>query len=451
MRRDIGTDEGMIGKMSRRKRVFVSGIALLSVMAVLALVSMLLANPRLLSANAAGGSPYVKSGNGAQQNILTIISWYDYNENSGSDTKQQGSSTIAYPKNAGYPTLHNEAMEGTGTYTDPITFAAPDRNIHSGFPIGSIIYVPLVKKYFIMEDQCSDAAVGGCKNGADHVNLWMGPANPMDNAKIAACMARAVPDIAVDVTINPSAKLAVDTTPMYTSNNNCTLKLYPNGQPVGTPTVTPATVATPTPKTVPTPTPTTIPSATATEPVTTPTPTTSTNTNSAYVKSGDGSQQSVTTTVTFYGFNDNSGATEAQHGSADIAYPKSDGYPTLHNEAHEGSGTYTDPVTFAAPNKDLNSSFPIGSVIYVPLVKKYFIMEDECGDDDPQGCQNGANHADLYMGPSQAVDGTKLDNCEGNATPNGPVQVTINPSSTLDVDTTTMYTSSDQCTIKLYN
>src|SRR5579859_1041017 len=99
-----------------------------------------------------------------------------------------------------------------------------------------------------------------------------------------------------------------------------------------------------------------------------------------YVPSGNGKQANVTVFLTWYGFNDNSGTTENQHGSALIAYPKSDGYPTLHNLATEGKGTYSDPVTFAAPNKDLKSSFPIGSVIYVPLVEKYFIMEDECGD-----------------------------------------------------------------------
>lgn len=168
-----------------------------------------------------------------------------------------------------------------------------------------------------------------------------------------------------------------------------------------------------------------------------------------YVKSGNGKQQSVTVWLTWYGYNDNSGQTENQHGSADIAYPKSDGYPTLHNHATEGKGTYTDPVTFAAPNKDLKTTFPIGSIIYVPLVKKYFIMEDECGDDDPQGCQHGTNHVDLWMGPPSASNGTKLDDCEGNATPNNTVKVTINPSSTLSVDTSTMF-KNNQCLIHLY-
>ncbi len=168
-----------------------------------------------------------------------------------------------------------------------------------------------------------------------------------------------------------------------------------------------------------------------------------------YVSSGDGKQKTITATITWYGYNDNSGTTENQHGSAIIAYPKNAGYPTLHNLATEGKGTYTDPVTFAAPNKDLKSSFPIGSVIYVPLVKKYFIMEDQCGDTDPQGCQNGTNHADLWMGPQSASNTTKLDDCEGNATPNSSSKVIINPSSSLSVDTTTMF-KNNKCTIHLY-
>ena len=168
-----------------------------------------------------------------------------------------------------------------------------------------------------------------------------------------------------------------------------------------------------------------------------------------YVSSGNGKQKTITTTITWYGFNDNCGTTENQYGSALIAYPKSDGFPTLHNLATEGKGTYSDPVTFAAPNKDLQSSFPIGSVIYVPLVEKYFIMEDQCGDTDPQGCQNGTNHADLWMGPQSASDTTTLDDCEGNATPSSASKVIINPSSSLTVDTTTMF-KNNKCTIHLH-
>ncbi len=172
---------------------------------------------------------------------------------------------------------------------------------------------------------------------------------------------------------------------------------------------------------------------------------------SRYVQSGNGAEQDVDTIITWYGYNDNSGQVEEQHGSAIIGYPQNGGYPTLHNEAHEGSGTYTDPITFAAPDKNLGSTFPIGSIIYVPLVKKYFIMEDKCGDTDAEGCQNGANHADLWMGPAQSMDANSLGACEGKATPGSSARVTINPNPNLEVDTTVMYTGSNECTIHLYS
>src|SRR6185437_1930409 len=171
--------------------------------------------------------------------------------------------------------------------------------------------------------------------------------------------------------------------------------------------------------------------------------------STTYVGSGNGSQQVVSTVVTFYGYNDNSGETENQHGSADIAYPQNGGYPTLHNLATEGAGTYTDPVTFAVRTND-QSTFPIGSIAYFPLVHKYFIMEDECGDNDPQGCLNGTHHTDLWFGPQSASDSTALGDCEDNSTPGSSVVAVINPVSTFPVDTTRMF-QNNQCTIHLYD
>ena len=93
---------------------------------------------------------------------------------------------------------------------------------------------------------------------------------------------------------------------------------------------------------------------------------------SPYVRSGDGKQAKVTVVLTWYGFNDNSGQRENQHGSADIGHPRNAGNPTLHNLATEGRGTFTDPITFAARDND-QKTFLIGSVIYVPLTQKYYI------------------------------------------------------------------------------
>jgi hypothetical protein len=166
-----------------------------------------------------------------------------------------------------------------------------------------------------------------------------------------------------------------------------------------------------------------------------------------YVPSGNGQQASVTAVLTWYGFNDNSGQTEQQHGSAAIGHPRNAGNPTLHNQATEGRGSFDDPITFAARNND-QATFPIGSVIYVPLTQKYYIMEDTCGDTNTQGCLNGTHHVDLWMGPPQA-SGSALPNCENKNTPGGAVQVIINPSPSLPVDTTPEF-SNGQCSLHTY-
>lgn len=46
-----------------------------------------------------------------------------------------------------------KAVETSGLYSDPCTFAADPRFIAPG----TIIYVPVLSKYYIMEDVC-----GGC-------------------------------------------------------------------------------------------------------------------------------------------------------------------------------------------------------------------------------------------------------------------------------------------------
>jgi hypothetical protein len=69
--------------------------------------------------------------------------------------------------------------------------------------------------------------------------------------------------------------------------------------------------------------------------------------------------------LTFYGYWDNT-----PPGSA-IAYPQ------IHKTAG-GTGTYADPITFATDKSELAP----GTIIYVPRVEKYFIMEDDCEECD---------------------------------------------------------------------
>jgi F5/8 type C domain-containing protein/ricin-type beta-trefoil lectin protein len=95
-----------------------------------------------------------------QQTFLTFYGWWD-NTPPGGD--------IAYPR------LHDTAG-GKGTYADPITFATSSDELRPG----TKVWVPRVKKYFIMEDscdECSDDWSGHGPNGGPglrHIDLWLG-------------------------------------------------------------------------------------------------------------------------------------------------------------------------------------------------------------------------------------------------------------------------------------
>jgi len=143
--------------------------------------------------------------------------------------------------------------------------------------------------------------------------------------------------------------------------------------------------------------------------------------------------------VTAYGFNDNDPP------SAEIAYPKSDGFPSLHNVATEGKGTYADPVTVASSKDEL----PIGSFIYVPYLQKYFIMEDYCAQciSDWAG---GMWHFDIWMGPNQGSQSwSQLGPCEDYVTRMN-VEVILDPAQDLPVDETPLF-DGQSCTAKIHN
>ena len=83
--------------------------------------------------------------------------------------------------------MHNEAG-GTGTYEDPVTLAVGHSKATGedvlDIPAGTRIYLPDVRRYFIVEDSCGDGPapenglchVGGRENGGDSVwiDMWIG-------------------------------------------------------------------------------------------------------------------------------------------------------------------------------------------------------------------------------------------------------------------------------------
>ncbi|SPR02009.1 unnamed protein product (mitochondrion) [Plasmodiophora brassicae] len=137
--------------------------------------------------------------------------------------------------------------------------------------------------------------------------------------------------------------------------------------------------------------------------------------------------------ITFYGYDDNT-ASDGGYGGADISYPGQG--PQQHQIAHEGSGTYSDPITFAGAAKLIAP----GTIIYVPGVQKYYIMEDDCAQCDIDA-KSGKKHVDLWMGPNQSTGGNVMC-CENALTGNVGSTIIVHPSPGHPVQTASLYTAS---------
>jgi hypothetical protein len=107
--------------------------------------------------------------------------------------------------NIAYPQIHDSAG-GTGTYDDPVTMAAPYET-EGGLEPGTIVYVPYLKKYFIMEDECAE----GCSQ--DQIDLWAGGSDDTAD-EVLACEDELTRDSAT-VIVDPDDDLEVDETPIF--------------------------------------------------------------------------------------------------------------------------------------------------------------------------------------------------------------------------------------------
>src|SRR5205814_4928603 len=114
----------------------------------------------------AGSSP--ASDAGTPNTIDHLVTFYGWPDN---DPAGNG---IAYPK------IHSGAS-GTGTYADPITFATDPKE----WAPGTILYVPYLKRYVIMEDSCGQC-ITDWKSGKYHIDVWL-DSNGSFDSQVLAC------------------------------------------------------------------------------------------------------------------------------------------------------------------------------------------------------------------------------------------------------------------------
>lgn len=151
-----------------------------------------------------------------------------------------------------------------------------------------------------------------------------------------------------------------------------------------------------------------------------------------------GASGTVQAFMTLYGYVDNSPP------GAGIAHP------CLHQKAG-GTGTYTDPITFATDASEL----PWCEIIYVPYMERYFIHEDECSECDHDWKNLHLYRFDMWAGGDAASrhkpEKTALLRCErtwtrGNSIrdPDNPT-ITVDPPSDLPVVSTPIFSPPTSC------
>jgi 3D (Asp-Asp-Asp) domain-containing protein len=135
---------------------------------------------------------------------MTAYTWFD--------------NTPAASPDISHPVVHREAG-GTGTYEDPVTLAV-GHSLKTGkdvldIPSGTRIYIPNVRRYFIVEDTCGDGPTpedGPCHLGAKGygasvwIDMWIGGEG--ESSSVARRCTQQVTGVRTAV-FNPRADYAV--------------------------------------------------------------------------------------------------------------------------------------------------------------------------------------------------------------------------------------------------
>src|SRR3989338_3558306 len=142
--------------------------------------------------------------------VDVYVTYYGWHDNAPSGNK------IASPKKYFNEAKHDTAG-GKGTYDDPITFAS-DKEL---FEVGTVLYVPYIKKYIVMEDQCSTCE-DNYDDGRKHIDIWMSSNDDYED-ELYECQ-RYWTRNKTKVEINPPKNREVNLAPLFDKENGECLK-----------------------------------------------------------------------------------------------------------------------------------------------------------------------------------------------------------------------------------
>jgi hypothetical protein len=142
---------------------------------------------------------------GGGRTIHSYVTLYGFVDNS------PPSAIIAYPQ------IHKTAG-GTGTFADPVTFATDAREAKPG----TIVYDPFLKKYFIMEDGCTECTQDWNNGHKYRIDMWAGgdknSLHDPEKTALLNCEDALTQDNGTNVIFNAPAGLTVDPTPIFNAS-----------------------------------------------------------------------------------------------------------------------------------------------------------------------------------------------------------------------------------------
>jgi len=106
-----------------------------------------------------------------------------------------------------FPTVHARAG-GSGTYDDPITFGSDATE----WPPGTRLYVPYLRRYVVMEDECS-SCIEDWQDGKHRIAIWLDSDGTCVD-EVTACELTLTRSSA-DVEANPPAGRPVESVPLF--------------------------------------------------------------------------------------------------------------------------------------------------------------------------------------------------------------------------------------------